>query len=352
MLRRRIETSLPNGPSTRLSFRIRALMVALLVATGSPARANDSAAELSIGGLQLVRTNDVAMESENLRIALDRIRVRYQFANVTAKPVTLTVAFPLPDIDLSEAENVALPSNDPINFVDFETKVDGNPAPLTVDQRAMVGNRDVSALLRELKLPLLPIGGREIRVTDLPAATRTRLVDDGLLVPAGMSDNGRQQYAPGWVIKTSAVRQQVFPPIRAVTVEHQYRPSVGSSPDTILRSSLRRSSALGQEVARYRKEYCVQDTFLAELDKRAGGNQTNSANLQERRISYVLKTGANWAGPIRSFKLIIDPGGSDRLVSFCPGRLKASSATGNTLEYTASDFKPDADLKILVIGTF
>jgi hypothetical protein len=65
----------------------------------------------------------------------------------------------------------------------------------------------------------------------------------------------------------------------------------------------------------------------------------------------VLKTGANWAGPIRSFKLTIDPGGSDRLVSFCPGRLKASS-TGGTLEYTSSDFKPDADLKILVIGTF
>ena len=66
---------------------------------------------------------------------------------------------------------------------------------------------------------------------------------------------------------------------------------------------------------------------------------------------YVLKTGANWAGPIRSFKLTLDPGGSDRLVSFCQGRLKASPG-GSTPEYTASDFKPDADLKILVIGKF
>lgn len=340
-----------NRPLTRLPFGVRTLMVALLVATGSPARANDSAAELSIGGLQFVRTNDVAMESEELRIGLDRISVRYQFTNVTTKPVALTVAFPLPDIDLSEAENIALPSDDPINFVDFETKVDGSPAPLTIDQHAMVGNKDVSALLRELKLPLLPIGGRDIRVADLPAATRMRLVDGGLVMPAGMSDNGRQQYAPGWVIKTAAVRKQVFPPSRTVIVEHQYRPSVGSSPDTILRSSLRRSSALSREVARYRKEYCVQDAFLAELDKRAGSSQVNTAKLQERRISYVLKTGANWAGPIRSFKLTIDPGDSDRLVSFCPGRLKASSA-GSTLEYTAGDFKPDADLKILVIGKF
>jgi len=351
MLRRHMDSSMVDKALISPSLRLRTLVVALSIAMTSPARANDSAAELSIGGLQFVRTNDVAMASEDLHIALDRISVRYQFTNLTSKPVTLTVAFPLPDIDLSEAETIALPSNDPVNFVDFETKVDGSPAPLTIDQRAMVGNKDVSALLRELKLPLLPVGGREIRAADLPAATRTRLVDDGLLMPAGMSDNGRQQYAPGWVTKTSAVRQQVFPPARTVTVEHQYRPSVGSSPDTILRSSLRRNSALSQEVARYRKEYCIQDALLAEIDKRAGDSQANTAKLQERRISYVLKTGANWAGPIRSFKLTIDPGGSDRLVSFCPGRLKPSSS-GNTLEYTANDFKPDADLKILVIGTF
>lgn len=340
-----------NGSPAQSSLRGPVLALALLVASVWPARANDSAAELSIGGLQFVRTNNVTMESEDLHIALDRVTVRYQFTNVTTKPITLTVAFPLPDIDLSEAENIALPSDDPVNFVDFTTKIDGSPTPLTVDQRATVGNKDVTALLRALKVPLLPIGRREIRVADLPEATRARLVDDGLLLPAGRSDNGRQQYAPGWVIKTSAVRQQVFPAATAVTVEHQYRPSVGSSPDTILRSDLRRSSALSQEVQRYRKEYCIQDAFLAELDKRAGSNQANTSKLQERRISYVLKTGANWAGPIRSFKLTIDPGGSDRLVSFCPGRLKASS-TGGTLEYTSSDFKPDADLKILVIGTF
>ncbi|MEN3288488.1 MAG: hypothetical protein V7634_2788 [Bradyrhizobium sp.] len=346
-----METSVVNRSSTNPSFGSYAVLAALLVAAGSPARANDSAAELSIGGLQFVRTNDVAMASEELQIGLDRVSVRYQFVNITNKPVALTVAFPLPDIDLSEADNIALPSSDPVNFVDFETKVDGSPAPLAIDQRAVIGDKDVSALLRELGLPLLPIGGREIRTADLPAATRTRLVDDGLLMPAGMSDNGRQRYAPGWVTKTSAVREQVFPPTRTVVVEHRYRPSVGASADTILRSSLRRSPALSQEVERYRKEYCITAAFLAELDKRTGNGQANTAKLQERRIAYVLKTGANWAGPIRSFRLTIDPGGSDQLVSFCPGRLKASS-TGNPLEYTASDFKPDADLKILMIGKF
>jgi hypothetical protein len=333
----------------RLKFRCIAMVVGAMAATCT-ARANDTAAELSIGGLQFVRTDDIAMESEDLRISLDRVSVRYQFANTSRKPVTLTVAFPLPDIDLSETDNVALPSTDPVNFVDFETKIDGSAAPFQINQRAMVGDKDVSALLDQFKLPLLPVGSREIRVADLPNATRTKLVDQGLLMPAGTNDKGRQQYAVAWIAKTTAVRQQTFPPDRKVIVEHQYRPSVGTSSDTILRRILRSNKSLSAEVQRYRKDYCVSDAFLAELDRRAGNGPLNASMIQERRINYVLKTGANWAGPIRSFKLTIDPGNGDRLVSFCAGRLKPTAP--NALEFTANDFKPDDDLKILIVGRF
>jgi hypothetical protein len=326
-----------------------AIVGGTLAAAGA-ARANDSAAELSIGGLQLVRTGDVAIESEDLKISPDRVTVRYQFANTSGKPVTLTVAFPLPDIDLSEAETIALPSADPVNFVDFETRIDGVPAQFRIDQRATVGEKDVSALLAQFKLPLLPIGSREIRLADLPEATRTKLADQGLLMPAGTDDKGHQNYAAAWVAKTSAVRQQTFPADRKVVVEHRYKPSVGTSSDTILRSALRRNRPLSSEVERYRKDYCISDAFLAELDKRAGDKAINAAMIQERRINYVLKTGANWAAPIGAFKLTIDPGAGDRLVSFCPGRLQP--AAPNALEFTAKDFRPDADLKILIVGRF
>jgi hypothetical protein len=330
------------------SFSI-AIIGTMLAATCA-ARANDSAAELSIGGLQFVRTNAIAMESEDLRISLDRVAVRYQFANTSGKPVTLTVAFPLPDIDLSDADNLALPSTDPVNFVDFETKIDGVPAKFQIDQRAMVGDKDVSAQLGQFKLPLLPIGSREIRIADLPEATRAKLADQGLLMPVRTDDRGRQQYAVAWVAKTSALRQQTFPPERGVIVEHQYRPSVGTSSDTILRRTFRDNKSLSAEVERYRKDYCVSDAFLAQLDERAGNGVVNAPMIQERRINYVLKTGANWAGPIRSFKLTIDPGASDHLVSFCPGRLKPTGP--NALEFTAKDFTPESDLKILIVGRF
>jgi uncharacterized protein DUF4424 len=321
-----------------------------VLAASCAARANDSAAELSIGGLQFVRTSDIAMESEDLKISPDRVTVRYQFANTSGKPVTLTIAFPLPDIDLSEAENIALPSADPVNFVDFETRIDGVPAKFRIDQRAMVGDRDVSALLDQFKLPLLPIGSREVRFTELPDTARSKLADQGLLMPAGTDDKGHQRYAAAWIAKTSAVRQQTFPPEHKVIVEHQYRPSVGTSFDTILRAALRRNKSLAPEVERYRKEYCISDAFLAELDKRAGDKAANVAMIGERRINYVLKTGANWAGPIRAFRLTIDPGAADRLVSFCQDRLQP--AAPNALEFTAKDFSPERDLKILIVGRF
>src|SRR5215475_2278002 len=115
----------------------------LLIVGSQAARANDSAAELSVGGLTFTKSADVSIESEELTITPDLVTVRYVFRNNAANPVTLTVAFPLPDIDLSEAETYAIPSNDSVNFVNFETKVDAKPVKLSINQRAVLGTKDV-----------------------------------------------------------------------------------------------------------------------------------------------------------------------------------------------------------------
>jgi len=329
----------------RTLFRL-AAFVSVMVAT-SPCLANDTTAELSIGGLQFTKTADVSMESEELFVSLKRIRVQYKFTNTTSSPVKLTVAFPLPSIDLSGGEAVALPSNDPVNFVNFETKIDGNAIKFVVEQRAFVGKKDVSLLLQELKLPLLPIGVREIRVQDLPEASRTKMVSAGLLTEIGSNDRGNPLYEPSWVVKTSVVREQTFPVGRAVSVDHAYSPSVGTSLDTILRKALRQNKAMHDEVERYRREYCITDQFLAELDKLS---TASNKPIQERRISYVLKTGANWSGPIKNFSLQVDKGDGASLTSFCAGGLKPSVA--DPLKLGAENFVPDRDLKILYVGRF
>ena len=63
----------------RLKSSAIAVLCGAMLAAACAARANDFTAELSIGGLQFVWTNDIAIESEDLRISLDRVTVRYQF---------------------------------------------------------------------------------------------------------------------------------------------------------------------------------------------------------------------------------------------------------------------------------
>ncbi len=324
--------------------------VALLAfgSMGVAALANDSTAELSVGGLVFTRSAEISVESEELTITPEQVSVRYVFLNQTQNPATVTVAFPLPDIDLSEADNYAIPTDDPVNFVAFQTKVDGKAVPFTVNQRAFLGDKDISPSIKRAGLPLLPIGSQGNRIAELPKESRDRLINEGLLIPAGTDAKGQQLHAGSWTVKTSVVRQQTFPAGKPVVVEHRYRTSMGVSFDTILRKGLRDNAAMEQEVKRYRTGYCVPDDLLRGIDRIAGDAEGNTAQLRERRISYVLKTGANWLGPIKDFKVVIDKGKPDRLVSFCLDNVKKISPT--SFEIRMKDFTPDRDLKILLIG--
>jgi len=317
-------------------------------AGASLARANDSSAELAVGGLVFTKNADVSIESEDLTITPDTVTVRYVFLNQSPSPVTLTVAFPLPDIDLADGANVAFPTGDPVNFVGFSTKIDGKPITFTVNQRATLDSKDVTATLRDMGIALLPIGARQLKINELPQQTRDRAVTAGLLLQSGTNDKGEPLYEPTWTLKTSVVRQQTFPPGKPVSVEHRYRTSVGLSFDSVLRQGLRQKKGLESEVQRYKTNYCILDDFLQSVDKLAGAEEANKAKILERRISYVLKTGANWAGPIKSFHLVVDKGQPDRIVSFCGDGVKKISATA--FEMRASDFTPTRDLNIIIVG--
>jgi len=314
----------------------------------APALANDSTAELSVGGLVFTKNADISMESEELTIATDQVSVRYVFLNQSQNPVTVTVAFPLPDIDLADAENYAIPTTDPVNFVGFQTKIDGKPVTFTMNQRGVLGEKDVSPAIKAAGLPVLPIGSQQNKIAELSKDAKAKLIDQGLLSPAGTDPKGNPLYAGSWTVKTSAVRQQTFPPGKPVTVEHRYRASMGVSFDTILRKGLRENTAMSEEVKRYRAAYCVGDDLLRGIDRIAGEAEGNTAGLRERRISYILKTGANWSGPIKDFRLVIDKGKPDRLVSFCLDNVRKISPTA--FEVRMKDYTPDRDLKILLIG--
>jgi Domain of unknown function (DUF4424) len=329
--------------------RLKALhFVALLACSATSAPANDSTAELPLGGLAFTRSAEISVESAELTITPEQVTVRYVFLNPGQTPTTATVSFQLPEIDLSEADNYAVPADDPSNFVAFETKIDGKTVAFKTDQRAYLGNKDVSGSIRSARLPLLLIGAQQNRIAELPKKARDRLAGEGLLIPAGTNVKGQQLYSGGWTVKTSAMREQTFAPGQPVQVELRYRTSVGMSFDTVLRKGLRDNAALAQEVKRYRTAYCVADDLLRGIDRIAGSAEENTARMWERRISYVFTTGANWLGPVKDFRLVIDKGRPEQLVSFCLDNVKKITPT--SFEVRMKDFTPERDLKILLIG--
>ncbi len=314
----------------------------------SPALGNDSSAELAIGGLTFTKNADISIESEELRIALDAVSVRYVFLNRSPKSITLTVAFPLPDINLSDASNAAFPVGNPLNYVGFSTRIDGKPVAFAISQQAVLNDKNVTAALKEMGIPVFPVGAEQLKINDLPEEVRTRAVAQGLLVESGTNDKGMPLYEATWTVKTSVVRHQSFPPGKPVMVEHRYRTSVGMSFDSILRQDLRDKKGLLPEVQRYKNAYCVDDDFLKAVDSLKPANKPGKPRIIERRINYVLTTGANWAGPIKDFHLVVDKGRPDRIVSFCGQGKSEISPTQS--EVRATDFMPTRDLEILILG--
>ena len=66
--------------------------------------------------------------------------------------------------------------------------------------------------------------------------------------------------------------------------------------------------------------------------------------LERKEVEYVLKTGANWAGPIRSFELTIVKEHPGQLVSLCMDGLKRIS--DREFRITKVNFMPREDLAV------
>lgn len=304
------------------------------LAIPAPALANDSTAALGAGGLQLVRTLDIELLSEDLYVSTEEVRVTYHFRNKTEKPLTYLVAFPLPPLDMTvpEAMNVMLPDPASENFVDFTVTVDGEAVTPSVSARAFALGVDQTDVLTAHGLPLNPMAeGLYQRLEKLPKDEQAELNRVGLI----LADDYNVDAA--WRLEQAFYWEQTFPPGKEVVVEHRYKPVVGYSffGDYVLTDT------------GYRAKYCMDDAFVKAAKARlAAIAKTDVPYLDERRISYILTTANNWSGPIGKFRLVVDKGMPEALVSFCGTGLKKISPT--QFEMTATDFTPERELEILL----
>jgi len=322
-------------------MRVALMAVACALVSTAAARANDSVAVTAAGGLELRQSRDIDMVSEDLYVSTLEVRVRYVFRNRSRRAVTTIVAFPMPDRDLATEEGeIAWPS-------EFRTRVAGRAVAMRVERRATLAGVDHTAVLTGLGLPIV---GRDsdpamyAALDALPRAAQDRLAALGLADFAGEPGTSRRNGRALWTVKETWYWEQSFPAGRNLVVEHRYRPGAGGTVVTALAHQGQRASDDGRaQIALY----CIDDRLLGAVDRIAGRAGTQYPSISETWLRYVLTTGANWRSPIGDFRLVVDKGRPENLVSFCGQGVRRIGPT--RFEMRRRNWRPTRDLDVLIL---
>lgn len=321
---------------TRLTSTLAAAMAVAALLAAAPAPANDTVASMGAGGLVLEKTDGITMLSEDLFLSMDEVRVSYRFLNHTDEAIETIVAFPMPDIEPDWMGSINGPVPDPMRALPFITRIDGYSVPTQVEQKAMLNGVDVTRRLQRLGLPLNPyFDALEGPVSELSQAQLAELVADGLM-ESNVHDDGSRSSFGLWTLKTTHYWTQVFYPGEEVRIEHFYIPAVGGTTGTGVGEP-------GDHWPDYDGEYCVDEPVRAAVARK----QAEGFQMRDSWLDYTLVTGANWSGPIRDFRLVVDKGSVDNVVSFCAEGVRRISPT--QFEVRHSNYTPTRDLNVLIV---
>ena len=315
-----------------LTASVKVACTALLAIT--TAQANDSTGYVGTGGVEYIKNKNISMHSEDLYIAKDKIRVDYEFKNLTNKDITETILFPMP----------AIPGFTDSDYAD--TTATYNNFQIWVNDKSITPAEHV----RTFMYPLIIKNGYRTQ-------SDTSIDTTEIFKSCGISDNemmspwtyqlniksinqkllacnnkalnrfieDREDPYIYWDSQIIYSWKQTFKANAITKVRHAYKPLVGGS------------VSLGSEQF---ADFCVDEST-----QRGLGN--NGRPYQA--LSYILTTGANWAKPIANFKLTVerDP---NELVSFCwksKGKVKKLNST--TFEIKETNFVPTHDFDVAFI---
>lgn len=324
------------------------LLCVALLPIATPTLANDSVAELGTGGLILARSDVVVMEKEDLFLSLEEVRVDYVFRNTSDADVETIVAFPLPDIEANPYSLPAIPYMEDENFLDFEVTIDGSAIEPELELRAVAIGVDVTEELAAQGISPYPFGeGMLPALADLPDDVAADWLARGIITIDEYDDGSgwKRVRTPFWKLRSAYWWRASFPARRPVQVAHRYAPSVGATAGISFFFDGRIGGDLYPD---YKRRYCIDQSFERALAKAAAQGQDGNPPLYENRLSYILKTGGNWAGgTIGDFTLTVDKDHPKNLVSFCGEGVEKIGPT--TFRMKKTDFYPDRDLDVLIL---
>jgi hypothetical protein len=336
-----------------------------------PAGADDSAASVALGGIQFEHEPRISMEKERLTISQSRVTVEYEFLNESDQDITTEVAFPIPTYEASHAYPTYA-------FDDFKLWIDGKEVKYLVEARALLGKRDVSAILkrRNIDIPTLghSLGAKDDCSPDidrLPRKVGEQLIKAGLF--DGSYDAGGCGGLPLWKAQKRYYWKQTFPAHKILRVRHEYTPGFGFEPldpdlfdeqsRTRLIADLKRSgdpTGLDESIDLLRSA-CVSPAVQRDIFSRANASRRaypdGGAYVDASWVDFILTTANNWKTPIKEFELSIERGpirdhgwySEDwNHASVCwDGPVKRMGP--DHYEASARDFVPQKELRVLFL---
>jgi hypothetical protein len=317
------------------------VLILAAVATATPfipgrSLANDGAAEVAVGGIQLRSEPRVAMRKERLLVSLDRVKVDYEFVNESTDDVVTEVAFPIPEYAFSHGERWGA------TFSDFKVTVGGREVPVVKEVRAFVGEREVTREVLAAGLDIESMGrvyeavprvepdGSWSEARSLEQIPRLPKAEQEALRARGLLGDGehRDPEKAAWSVRILYHWVQHFPPGQTVKISHTYSPAVGGK----------------NHLATYLfDEACVEPPLRNRLAPPPGLVNGSSYGTTDW-VSYVLTTANTWKTPIRDFELNIELRDGD-FVSLCWDAPVTRSGP-RTFRSRIKDFVPRKELKV------
>ncbi|WP_340261049.1 DUF4424 family protein [Roseobacter sp. HKCCA0882] len=366
-----------------VSYLYALICVGISIAVATSASANDSeGGRTATGGLEFLQNEHIRIQSEDLFISEDLIRVEYTYENTHFADVEIQIAFPI-QLDCSEwGEEIAV--HECISRLQFQTWVNGEEISwfpyvgsnvqqgdvcrslwferneifnrygycfTSVSGQAVFDNSDCSTNIPKLS------DADEFRVSELSVIEQESGCSiEPVIQQVSPFENTEWVNAEDYV---SIMRNQVFPANSLTKVVHEYRPDVGSGvpwkvwdEPPSLRSDadwVLEAEDEGEFFGQFRcvslTEYnsAIQSWQDMEIEGRPSHADASAWALSDNWLSYVLVTGSNWSGSIGHFRLEVTTDERE-IVNTCFNGLQRVSDT--SLVFEADDFVPTQNLHI------
>jgi hypothetical protein len=313
------------------------LIIATIVLQTAGALADDSTARFGAGELTFTKSEEIRMLEEVLDISTKLIRVKFRFLNESDKDIHTTVAFPVPPYAPFWVDSRSGISNAARVMATFKVWVNGHLVQKEVDTKAVIGDRDITAQLRELGL------------SDEQIFQGVDLTRDQQAALKKLNEEKRALLQSKWKVAETAFWQQTFPAGKEVVVEHSYRPAVGY----LYSAPYQKGFGYVHDLPSAQREGKTDNVCLDDVTKWGIEKQIKAQVAQDPElvyvflhdVEYILATGRNWKGPMGKFTLRIKKQAPDQIVSLCfPGKPKKVSPT--VYEFVEKDFVPPDKLVV------